>query len=74
MSFSRQGVLLIKYSLPPSRKTRREMVLVDAADGQGHFGHAEGFAGIGTVKDDIGHFAAAQRFGGLFAQYPTYSV
>src|SRR4030095_4401423 len=26
MSFSRQGVLLMKYSLPPSRKTRRVMV------------------------------------------------
>ncbi len=47
---------------------------VDAAEGQGHFGHAERLATVGAVKDDVGHFAAAQSFGRLFAEYPSNSV
>jgi hypothetical protein len=50
------------------------MLAIDAADGQGNLGHAEGFAGIGAVEDDIGHFAAAQGLGRLLAQDPADGI
>src|SRR4029079_13930769 len=53
---------------------RTEMFLVDAAERQRHLGHAERFASVGAVEDDIRHFATAQRFGRLLAEYPTDSV
>ena len=34
---------------------------------QRNFGKTERLARIGAVENDVGHFAAAQRFGGLFA-------
>src|SRR5678810_486420 len=32
-----------------------QVFLVDATDGEGHFGHADGFSTIRAVKNDIGH-------------------
>ena len=37
-------------------------------------GHAEGFAFIGAVEDYVGHFAAAEGFGGGFAEGPADPV
>ena len=51
-----------------------EVLVIDSADGQRHFSHAERFAAIGTIKDHVGHFAAAQRLRRLLAQYPANSV
>ena len=50
------------------------MFLIHAANGQRNFRHAERLARIRAIKNDVGHFAAAQGFGGLFAQNPTNSV
>ena len=50
------------------------MFLVHTADGQRDFRHAERLATIGAIKNNICHLSAAQRFSGLFAEYPTYSV
>ena len=42
--------------------------------GEGDFGHAEGFAFFGAVEDDVRHFAAAEGFGGGFAEDPADGV
>ena len=51
-----------------------QMFAIHTAYGQGYFCHAQRLAPIGAVENDIRHLAAAERFGRLFAQYPTYSV
>ena len=37
-------------------------------------GEVDGFAAIGAVEDHIGHLAAAQGLGGLFAEHPADGV
>ena len=39
-----------------------------------HLGEAEAFAGGGAVEDDVGHLAAAEGLGGLFAEDPADGV
>ena len=51
-----------------------QMLFVHPANRQRHLSHAERPAAIGAVEDDIGHFATAQSFGRLFAQYPSNRV
>ena len=51
-----------------------EMLGIDAADGQRHLRHAQRFARVGAVENDIGHFLAAQGPGRLFAQNPANGV
>jgi len=43
-------------------------------EGEEDFGHAQGFAGVGAVEDEVGHFASAQGAGGLFAKHPADGV
>ena len=40
-----------------------EVRFVDASEGERHLGHADGFAAIGAIEDDIRHFVASQRLG-----------
>ena len=42
--------------------------------GERDLSEAEWFARIGAVKNDVGHFAAAQRFGRLLAEYPANGI
>ena len=42
--------------------------------GQGDLGHAQSLAVTGAGKDDVLHVGAAQGFGALFAEYPTYPI
>ncbi len=42
--------------------------------GQRDLGHAERLAFFGAVEDDVGHFAAAQGFGGGFAEHPADGI
>ena len=51
-----------------------EVLLIHAPDRQRDFRHAQRFTPVGAIKNDIRHLAATQRFGGLFPQYPTYSI
>ena len=34
---------------------------------QGNLGKTERLARVGAIENDVGHFAAAKRFGGLLA-------
>ncbi len=43
-------------------------------EGERDFGEAERLAGIGAAENNVGHFAAAQRFGGLLAQHPADGI
>ena len=90
MSFNRHGVLLEKIPLDAlSRENaasqrdfvvgdldaRRSQVLaINAADGERDFGHAERLARIGAIEYNIGHLAAAEGLGRLFAQNPPDGV
>ena len=51
-----------------------QVLLIHSADRERHLSHAERLAAISAIKDHICHLAAAQGFGGLLPQYPTYSV
>ena len=43
-------------------------------EGERDFGKAERLARVGSVENDVGHFAAAKRFGGLFAEHPAHRI
>ena len=43
-------------------------------EGHGDFGQPEAAARSGAVEDDVGHFAAAQAFGGLLAENPADGI
>ena len=53
---------------------RLQMLAIHPAQGQGNFRHGHGLATVGAVEDDIGHFPAAERLRGLFAQNPADGV
>src|SRR5205807_5669295 len=44
------------------------------SEGERDFSEAERFAIIGAVENDVGHFVAAKRFGGLLAEDPANRV
>ena len=83
MSRSRQGVLLSRYSEPPSRKTRRVMVTSFQSSPSSSSQSAKVIetsampsagAGVGAGEDDVRHLAAAQRLGRLLAEHPADGV
>src|SRR5205085_7870165 len=43
-------------------------------EGERDFGEAERFSVVGAVENYVGHFAAAERLGGLFAEHPADRV
>ena len=51
-----------------------QVFVIHAADGQRHFRHAKSFATIGAGKNHIGHLAATQGLGRLFAQNPANGI
>ena len=51
-----------------------EMLIINAADGQGNFRHAERLASVSAVENDISHFAPAEGFGRLFAEHPADGI
>ena len=53
---------------------RAQVFLVHVAQRQRHFGHAHRFASVRAGENHIGHFAAAQCLGRLFAEHPTDGV
>ncbi len=44
-----------------------KVLLIEAANGQGHFGHSQRLAAVGSIEDDIRHLSATQRLRRLFA-------
>ena len=67
---ARDGHFVVSHLDP----RRAHVLIVHATNGQRDFGHADRLATISAVKNHVGHLAAAQGFGGLFAEYPPNSV
>src|SRR5204862_7379850 len=43
-------------------------------EGQRDFAESDWLARLGSVENDVGHFAAAERFGGLLAEHPADGI
>ena len=50
------------------------MLLIHVAERHRHLGHAHRFAPVGAGENHVGHFAAAQRLGRLFAEHPADGI
>jgi len=85
MSFSRQGILLIRYSLSAGAvepagdldlavlaELRRHARHV--CERQGHLCEAEGLAGLTAAEDHVLHLIAAEVLGALLTQHPAYGI
>ena len=44
------------------------------SEGERDFGEADRLARVTPVENDVSHFTAAKRFGGLLAEHPTNRV
>ena len=53
---------------------QRNQLRIHVGKSQVDFGKADRFAAVGTVENHVGHFGAAQRFGGLFTEHPTNGI
>ena len=89
MSRRRQGVLLMRYS-PVAVAIdaacdgdfgeieidagQGEQLRIDLGEGHADIGHADRSAAVRAVENDVGHFRAAQRLGGLLAEHPADGV
>ncbi len=49
-------------------------LLFAVGEEEGNLAHLGGFTGIGALKDDVLHLAAAKGLGGLFAEHPADGV
>ena len=83
MSRRRQGVLFRKYSdcaVAEDAARDADLVPFDAEfllafrKSERDLRHAERLAGIGAAKNDVSHFAAAQRLGRLLAEHPADGI
>ncbi len=43
-------------------------------EGERDLGETDRLARVASVENDVGHFAAAERFGGLFAENPAHGI
>ena len=53
---------------------RLQTFFADAAKRERDFAHAHRLATVGAVEDHVGHFAAAQCLGRLFAEHPADGI
>ena len=44
------------------------------SQGERDFGETDRLARVASVENDVSHFAAAKRFGGLFAEDPAHGI
>ena len=42
--------------------------------GKRNLSKTDRFARISAIENDVGHFVAAQRLGGLFAEHPAHGI
>ena len=53
---------------------QRNELRVHISKGQVDFRQTDGFAPLGPIENDVGHFGAAEGLGRLFAQHPTDGI